>query len=150
MQTVPTGPANWSLLQKIAFRFSCIYFLLYITPWTWLDNLIPGIRYITEYYWRVIEWIVKLFNKYWFHFEETTIVNNGSGDTSLDWEVVFTFLSLAILGCLIWTVLDRKRKDYTVASYWLRTFLRYFIIIQCFRYGIDKFYALQMPFPNAN
>lgn len=149
-QTTPAGSADWTLWQKIAFRFFCIYFLLNIAPWTWLDNSIPGMGFITDYYYQAISRIVNMFNKYWFHFAKTTIVNNGSGDTSFNWEMVFTFLSLAAIGSAIWSLLDRKRKSYLQANYWLRTFLRYFLISMCFVYGIDKWYALQMPYPNQS
>jgi len=150
IQTAPPGSADWTLWQKIAFRFFCIYFLLTIAPWSWLDNSVPGIGYVTGYYDQAISWIVEMFNKYWFHFAKTTVVNNGSGDTSFNWEMVFTFLSLAATGTMVWSLPDRKRKSYTQANYWLRTFLRYFLIINCFGYGIDKWYALQMPFPNQS
>lgn len=149
-QTTQPASANWTILQKIAFRFFCIYFLLNITPWTWLNNTIPGLGYLTAYYQNAIEWIVKLFNKYWFHFPVTTIVNNGSGDTSFNWERVFTYLLLTLAGCLAWSLLDQKRKSYIQANYWLSTFVRYFLITMCFVYGIDKWYALQMPFPNQS
>ncbi len=144
------GPANWPLWQKIAFRFFCIYFILQITPWSWLDGELPWIGYIGEFYERFISWAVTIFNQNWFHFAKTTIVNNGSGDTSLYWERIFTHLVLAAAGCVIWSILDRKRKSYTQANYWLRTFLRYYLIINCLSYGIDKWYALQMPFPNQS
>ena len=158
MQSTQRGSASWSLLQKITFRFFFIYILLQITPWTWLDyttwtwqgNSIPGIGYVTDYYQRAIDRVVDLFNKYWFHFEKTTIINNGSGDTSLHWEGAFAFLSLAVIGSGVWSLLDRKRKSYMQANYWLRTFLRYYIIIMCFNYGINKLYAFQMSFPNQS
>ena len=146
----PVSSANWPAWQRIAFRFFCIYFLLHITPWSWLDREVPGIGYVTGLYESTINWIVQFFNRFWFHFEKTTIVNNGSGDTSESWKAVFTYLILAAVGSLAWSVLDRKRKSYNQANYWLRTFLRYYLIMMCFIYGIDKLYALQMPFPNQS
>jgi hypothetical protein len=149
-QSTETGPANWPLWQKIAFRFFCIYFLLQITPWGWLDREVPGIGYVTKYYEQAIGWTVEVFNRYWFHFEKTSITNNGSGDTSLNWEMLLTHLSLALVGCIIWSILDRKRRSYTQANYWLRTFMRYFLIMMCFVYGLAKWFVLQMPFPNQS
>jgi hypothetical protein len=142
--------SEWALWQKVLFRFFIIYFTLQIAPWTWLDNTIPGIHYLNEYYYRAIEWLMDIFNNALFHFNKTTIVNNGSGDTSLHWEEMLTYLTLAIMGCILWSVLDRKQKNYTKANYWLLTFLRYFLIINCISYGISKLYASQMPFPNQS
>ena len=138
--------SNWPLLRKISFRFIFVYFLLQIAPWTWLDNISPT-GYITKYYYAAAENVVDFFNEHWFHFAKTTIVNNGSSDTSVNWEITFTNLSLSVIVSLVWGILDRKRKSYEQAAYWLRTMVRCFIIIECFTYGVDKLYALQMPFP---
>ncbi len=64
--------------------------------------------------------------------------------------MVFTYLLLALAGCLVWSLLDRKRKSYLQANYWLCTFVRYFLIMMCLGYGINKWYTLQMPFPNQS
>ena len=67
-------PKDWSLPQKVSFRFLFIYFAWQTAPWTWLDT-IPGIRFITRYYYRAIDWLVDIFNKAFFHFNKTTIFN---------------------------------------------------------------------------
>ncbi len=138
--------SSWTLTRKIIFRFFFLYFILQIAPWTWLDNISPTV-YINEYYYAALGHIVDFFNDHLFHFAKTTIVNNGSSDTSVSWEHVFTSLLLSAIISLIWGILDRKRKSYDQAAYWLRTIVRCFIIIVCFTYGVDKLYALQMPFP---
>jgi hypothetical protein len=53
------GDRQWPLWQKILFRFFFIYFILYTTPWTWI-NLIPGdwSWKITEPYYRFMNWLV--------------------------------------------------------------------------------------------
>ena len=148
--TMQQQDAKWPLWQKLAFRFFCIYFLLQITPWTWLNSFVKPLNYVTNFYSLFINWVVNLLNTYWFHFEKTNIVNNGSGDTSENWKQVFAFLTIALIFSLLWGVIDRKRNSYQTANYWLRTFLRYYLIMMCFIYGIDKLYALQMPFPNQS
>jgi hypothetical protein len=66
------------------------------------------------------------------------------------WEQMYTYLLFALSGALVWSIIDRKRRSYSKANYWLRTFVRYFIILNCFSYGINKLFALQMPFPNQS
>ena len=141
--------AKWSTNKKIIFRFCFIYFFLLIAPWTWLYD-VPGLSLLIGYYNDFIEWVVKGFNHQFFRFPISAVVNNGSGDTSFGWEEIFTYQILAFAGMLIWTKLDRKRRNYEKADYWLRTFLRYFLIMNCMIYGIDKLYALQMPFPGIS
>jgi hypothetical protein len=145
--TLPS--ANWPLWQKILFRLFFIYFTLNIVPWTWLGG-IPGFDLISNYYGQANDWIVELCNRLFFHYPTTTIVNNGSGDTSVAWEQMYTYLLFAVSGALVWSIIDRKRRSYAKANYWLRTFVRYFIILNCFSYGINKLFALQMPFPNQS
>ncbi len=141
---------DWSFVQKLVFRFFFIYFLLHITPWTWLDNIVPGIDYISGYYQKLVYWGIEKSNHFFFHFEVKKIVNNGSGDTSFNWEEVFTYLMVALTGTILWSILDSKRTNYSFANTWLRIFLRYFLIINCFSYGIIKLYGLQMIFPNQS
>ncbi len=143
----PSSP--WPWWRKILFRFFFIYLLLQIAPWTWLD-VIPVVTSITRYYYAGMNWLVEFANKHVFHVREVLVPLNGSGDTSYGWTQVWLFLSLALVGCLIWSLLDRKRSQYEVADYWLRNMLRYFIAINCLSYGIIKIFALQMPFPNLS
>lgn len=149
-QTYQEAPAKWSLWQKTAFRFFCIYFLLNIEPWTWVSYQVPGAHYLTDWYFTVFNWIREKLNTLLFHFPATDIANNGSGDTSVNWETIFSFLIIAAAGTMIWSLADRKRANYAKANYWLRTIIRYQLIITCFIYGWIKLFALQMVFPNQS
>ena len=37
---------------------------------------------------------------------------NGSGDTSYAWAQLWLYLSIAAIACVVWTILDRKRRNY--------------------------------------
>ena len=120
METLNTDSQNWSLLHKILFRFFFIYFLLHIAPWTWfLDDHIPGMSFISEHYNSLVDWAVNTSNKYFFHVRPVLIPLNGSGDTSYGWAQLCLYLSVAIIGCIVWTLLDNKRAAYNEAEYWL-------------------------------
>ncbi|MEY4930887.1 MAG: hypothetical protein RI909_1611, partial [Bacteroidota bacterium] len=139
----------WSIWRKISFRFFFIYILLQITPWTW-PEVIPGVGYVTQYYYQWIDWLVYAANDHLFHVREVLVPLNGSGDTSYAWTQLWLYLSLAVLGCIIWSLIDRKSTHYIKSDYWLRTFVRYFIAMQALSYGIIKLFALQMVFPNLS
>ena len=140
---------HWPLWRKIVFRFFFIYFSIYIAPWTWLDA-IPGISYITNYYYRIMNWGVETSNTYLFHVRKILVEVNGSGDTSWAWAQLWMLLSLAFVGCIIWSIADRKRTSYFHLNYWLCLFIRYYVALVAFIYGIEKLFALQMPFPNLS
>src|SRR2546429_163150 len=103
-----------------------------------------------EYYSRLMEWLVNTANTKLFHVREVLVPVNGSGDTSYGWAELFTFLTLASLGCFIWSVIDHRRRQYTKLNYWLCISVRYYIAGVAFGYGIYKILLLQMPFPSTS
>jgi hypothetical protein len=138
----------WPTWKKILFRFIFIYLTLFIAPWTWLDS-IPGVDFITRYYYQVNDWLVNMANTYVFHVRPVLVPFNGSGDTSYGWTQLWLYLSLAGIGCAVWSALD-KRTSYNLLDYWMRTLLRYYIAMVAMSYGIIKLFGLQMPFPNLS
>ncbi|KAA3640636.1 MAG: hypothetical protein DWQ02_01750 [Bacteroidetes bacterium] len=139
----------WPLWRKVIFRFLCVYFLLFTTPWTWFDE-IPGVAYVTKYFQDLENWVVNGFNKYIFHIKEVLVPVAGSGDTSYGWAHFYTTLVLALIGCVIWSLVDRKRPSYNQAEYWLRNIVRYYVILISIVYGSIKVLTLQMPFPSLS
>jgi hypothetical protein len=140
------GSNAWPLVHRVLFRFFFLYLLLQIAPWTWLYR-IPGLATVAGYMFRLNDWAVRAANRRFFHVRETLIPVAGSGDTSWAWAQLWLFLSLAVIGCVIWSVLDHKRTSYPRLGYWLRTIVRYYIATAALSYGIIKLFALQMPFP---
>ncbi len=138
--------APWPLWRKFAFRFFTLFFLLQLAPWTWLDYF----GYVSQYYYRMTDWIVQAGNRYLFHVKDVLVPMGGSGDTSMGWAQLWTFLLLAATGCLVWSALDRRRPGYETADYWMRNVVRYFVAMTALSYGIWKLYANQMPFPNLS
>jgi len=148
MQTISwPGKDQWPSWQKILFRFFFAYFILYITPWWFLDY-IPGGNYLTQYYYSFNDWLVNTANNKLFHLYKTLVPLNGSGDTSYAWIQLWLYLALALLGCTVWTMADARHSNYNRIGYWFRIMLRYFLIANCFSYGYAKIFLQQMPFPN--
>lgn len=136
---------QWSWWRKVLFRFFCIYLLLYITPWTWLGSL-PLLGLLGEYYDQAEHWLVQLTNTHLLHMSSVRMPSNGSGDTTYNYAHVRFLVVAAVVGSLVWTVID-KRKNYTIAYYWLLIIVRYFVAMQALSYGIIKLFVQQMIFP---
>jgi uncharacterized membrane protein YphA (DoxX/SURF4 family) len=152
--------STWSPLRKISFRFFCSYFILYTFPFP-LDTVpfksqvdkisvhILGwyfdiLNYVTVFW----HWLIPAVAKTFLHLEKPiTIFTNGSGDTTYDYVQVLTQIVLSVLACIIWSVLDRNRKSYNTAYYWLCVLLRYFLAVIMLSYGFEKAFHLQMPYP---
>jgi hypothetical protein len=145
----PVASPAWPLWQRAAFRFFCIYFILQIEPWDWF-RLIPGVSLLLRPYDAAMDWLVRAGNAHLFHIRDTLVPVNGSGDTSYAYARLCLQLGLAALGCIIWTVLDRKRMHYERPLYWLRLGVRYYVIAAALSYGIIKLFVLQMPFPTTS
>ena len=148
-KTIDIQNYRWTLPQKMLFRFFFIYLLLYIAPWDWL-SIIPGVDFILKYYNNLIEWAVIKTNANFFRVfgvKHVHRVFNGSGDTSFSWAQNYFYLCIAFIGCIIWSVIDRKRKGYAQLNYLLCLLTRYALALIAFGYGFDKVLGLQMPFP---
>ena len=134
----------WPLWRKVLFRFSCIYLLLYMSPWTWLPFL-P----LAEYYGLLESWLVNLANTYIFHVKDVLVPMNGSGDTSYGYAQLSFFTLVAVVGATIWPLLD-KRRHYEVGYYWLLVLVRYYVAMNALSYGIIKLFGQQMIFPSLS
>src|SRR5258705_13648034 len=107
----PSQEQIWPYWRKIVFRFFFIYLVLYMAPWTWLDS-IPGLEFVTRYYYRLMGWAVNTANAKLFHVRKVLVPFNGSGDTSYGWAQVWLYLLASFIGCSLWSVPDRRRKNY--------------------------------------
>lgn len=151
-------PERWSLLSRILFRFACIYLVLYCWPGTGRSNLfdaIPnfgigsmndddtlGLTKIAEAPWHALcPWAAV----HVFHLRGavTQYHPTGSGDTTLDYVLVFCFAMMAVCGALIWTLLDRHRPNYRTLYAWLRLLVRFTLAFTMLSYGFAKIYPLQ-------
>ncbi len=140
MSTIVTeGSSGWKTSEKIVFRIAFIYFLLQILP---LDP----------------KFYVLVFNTDWSSFKDIFQLTAWypqfwSGDSGsafsayTDWGI---FLLIAIVGGLVWSYIDREKKDYNYLYYWLRVLLRYRLAIGLIGYGFLKLFPLQIPQPTLS
>lgn len=137
-------------MKKIIFRFFFIYFLLSTALWQ-IFEFIPGLSAISFFINDCFVPIVTFCNDNLFHVKDKLNINgNGSGDTSYAWAYFYTTILIAFLGTIIWTILERKPKDYIKLNWLLKNILRYYIIIIAFLYGTIKLFAQQMPEPELS
>jgi hypothetical protein len=149
MQEAPAFSPPWPLWRQLLFRFFFIVFLLIAAPWTWL-SVVPGIAWLVDRYYGLIDWVVGVANTHLLHVRPVLVPLNGSGDTSFGWAALWTYCCIAAVGCIIWSLLDRKRREYRQLNYWLCLVLRYYLSLTALGYGISKLYLTQMPFPNTS
>ncbi|SIN69532.1 DoxX family protein [Chitinophaga niabensis] len=140
MPVYPTHP--WSPTQKISFRFFFAFFILYTFPFPL--TIVPYLSYWYSLLWQqIVPWV----GAHFLHLPPITIFTNGSGDTTYDYLLLLSYITLALLIAIIWSLLDRRRKSYHIAYHWLRVLVRYYVAGMMFLYGIIKIFHLQMPAP---
>jgi hypothetical protein len=127
---------EWKGYEKILFRFVAIYFFIQAVPLDW------------KYYRDV-------FSANWFspHYRDIFYLAHYSPrvfsnvPVFADWAVI---AAIALAGTALWTVLDKKSKEYTSLYYGLRVILRYRLAIALLAYGFLKFFPQQMPEPSIS
>ena len=147
-QPIAQTPA-WTSSQRILFRFFVAWFLLYVflNP----NGILPGVDDVFNFYIAPFHRLIPWIGRHILHLAKPiTVFTNGSGDTTYDY-VTLLFLSFtAILTCVIWTLLDRRRTSYTILFYWLTTILRYYLGITLLTYGFTKVFKMQFPAPSPD
>ena len=147
MTSISSTSSSWSFLERIGFRFSFLYFLLFIIISN--NGAYPFWNYImripTEWMHQFIPWV----GKHLLHLpEDITTFTNGSGDTTYDYVSILCMFVTAVIGAAIWSLLDRNRKDYNRLYYWLTVAMRYYVGLMLITYGLIKVVKLQFPAPS--
>ena len=147
----PTEPhVPWSERERLAFRFCFLYFATYIffTP----NNELPLINTLYEGLNDLLHRFIPWFAQHIFGYRKPiTIFTNGSGDTTYDYMLSFFGIVLTIAGTIIWTLLDRKRKEYQTLYYWIygcSSGITFFYTM--ISYGFYKVIKVQFPFPSLS
>ncbi|MFX0576697.1 DoxX family protein [Nocardia nepalensis] len=141
-------------MSRIAFRFCFTYFGLFCLLFSQIPFAFAGL--LTEslpdsaVLWElrvlspVVEWAGRLF----FDADIVLREDSGSGDQWFMWSFVYCLLIVAVVAALIWTVLDRRRRDYQKLQAWFLIFIRMCLGGQMLLYGFAKAIPSQMPQPS--
>jgi uncharacterized membrane protein YphA (DoxX/SURF4 family) len=142
----PRREASWSPATRVAFRFSVLYFGLYVLMTQMLAGMLP----IPKFRVPVLAEKPPMRNLViWVGAHllgvKPTVHPTGSGDTLFDWTYAFTGLLLAAFGTVVWSLAARRTTSYPRLSKWFRLFLRVALGTTMFSYGFAKVFPLQMP-----
>jgi hypothetical protein len=142
--TADTEPVYWSAAQKIALRFFLVFFALYIffNP----NGVIPFADRAAEYYIQPFHKLIPWLAAHVLHMTKPiTVFTNGSGDTTYDYLILLFSAVVAALVAGIWSVADRKTRNYNKLFYWTCVIIRYYVAITMLTYGFVKVIKLQFP-----
>ncbi|MFI6168373.1 DoxX family protein [Nocardia sp. NPDC051052] len=144
---------EWSLLTRIAFRFSFGYFVLICVGFG-LPLVYAGIFGKQLPAWAsqgllyplspALEWVGRSV----FGADVALHLDSGSGDQAIIWIFVFCILVTAVAATVGWSVLDRRRPNYQALHAWFLLFVRLCLGATMLIYGFGKLIPLQMPEPS--
>lgn len=147
---VATPPVPWSLARRILFRFIFAHFVILFFPAPF-TGVLPVIgdtidEFISESLWLPI---ARFAGKYVLHLpEEVNYAPTGSGDTTYNWVVLFSSVSIAVIVTAIWSFVQRRKDNYEKLEEYFRIWLRYTLASVMIAYGVAKLVKLQFGDPH--
>ena len=141
----------WPLPLLVAFRY-CVAFLAITTPYLAIGHVAALLAPIAPFVVPIAEWIqygpAGLSTGYeWFTrqlFGADVPYPTIAGYRAY----LITALALAAAVTLVWSVIDRRRRDYRRAHGWFRIYLRYLLAAVMLSYGLAKIIPVQFPQPS--
>lgn len=143
-------PDRWTPATRVAFRFGVLYLGLFTLATQFSGSLLPNVSF---YYrglgrlWPMREitfWIAGHVAGSPLPVEEAT----SGGEPLFFWVQTFWLLAVAAIGTAVWSMLDRRRTQYTGAYAWFRLGVRFVLAAQMFEYGMTKVIPTQFPAPS--
>jgi hypothetical protein len=128
--------------NKILFRFLVLFVTLLTIPFPF--SIIPKLEFVQEAIFEFYEQIIPWIGSSILGLEKPiTIFQKSSGDKTYDYVLLLLLFLLAVLGTIIWSVCDKKKRDYEKINYWFLTLIRYFLGYQMIHYGLFKIFPIQ-------
>ncbi len=149
----PAAISPWSAPAKVIFRFSFLYLLLYCLPGSGEASIFGSLPWIGNFIQQIVQtpwmWVLHSVAVHVFQLDgpDTLPHVTGSGDTFLNYVQILVNAFIALSGTCLWTVLDRRRKEYQVLYAWLRLIVRFSLAFTMLGYGFAKVFPLQFPSP---
>lgn len=140
---------RWSIVEKLIFRFAFLLLGLFMIFFN--NGTFPMFYVLMKYPMSLLHVFIPWMGKAWLKLPyPITEFTNGSGDTTYDFVVLLCVAVIAMVGTLVWTLLDRKRANYNRLFYWLSVGVRFYVGIMLINYGMVKVIQLQFPPPSLH
>ncbi|MEU2029953.1 DoxX family protein [Nocardia amamiensis] len=144
----------WSLPTRIGFRFVFAYLLLFCLLFAQILFVFTGIvgKWLPEsailWQMRATSPLTGWVGEHVFGVEAVLHEDSGSGDQAAIWVLICCELVAAAVITVVWSILDRRRREYTALGAWFVLFIRLCLGGQMLFYGMAKAIPTQMPAPS--
>ncbi len=136
----------WSPARKVFFRFGALLFLLLVLTLPWPQDSLP----------HPANWFSTLFTKWngYTGFYLLGLPNTATFKIASDTPGLYIHLLhclvLAVTGTLIWSVADRRPRNYDTLRCLLINAAAFYLAIHLFMYGWNKVFKWQFYLPEPN
>jgi hypothetical protein len=128
--------------NKYLLRFLVLFVGLITIPFP-LDK-IPKLDFIEEAVLGIYERIVPWVGESLLNLEKPIkVFISGSGDKTYDYVLLLILFLIALIGSVIWSVFDKKNRNYEKLNYWFLVLTRYFLGYYMIYYGLFKIMPIQ-------
>jgi uncharacterized membrane protein YphA (DoxX/SURF4 family) len=136
-------------MQRVAFRFAFLYFGLFCLATQIAGSLflIPTVSFRGFGALWPMRDITIWVAAHVFGVTEPLAFGRNSGETFFFWAQTFWILVVALIGTAVWSILDKRRKDYPTLQKWFYLFIRFALAASMFEYGMTKLIPTQFPRP---
>ncbi|MEA2236434.1 MAG: hypothetical protein QOC81_1158 [Thermoanaerobaculia bacterium] len=135
----------WPFAKRILFRFAATFFLLINFPFPFdfipIDALQPIFQRISD---APVHLAARLLHV------SVDVRPNGSGDTTYNWVNLLCVFVVAIVITVVWSVLDRRPRNYDRGWIIFRAYLRFVLAVAMISYGLAKVIPSQFPAPTLD
>jgi hypothetical protein len=147
MKNLSVEISPWNTSRKIAFRFAFIFFILFIVLLDWSVNPVLSYFYYEGGLANFLDVIIAWTGTYLFRVPYTIIspYDAQHNDRTYTYLLYFVIALVAVVGTIIWSALDRKRKNYETLYYCLTAMVRYYLAFTLFPFALEKFFKMQFP-----
>jgi hypothetical protein len=141
---------SWSPATCVAFRFCLMYFGLFILATQISGSLLPNPFFYYRGLGRLwpMRGITISIATHLFGVTPAGDEVTANGEPFFFWVQTCWILVLAVIGTLVWSSLDRRRREYVAAYAWFRLFVRFALAASMFEYGMTKVIPTQFPAPS--
>jgi uncharacterized membrane protein YphA (DoxX/SURF4 family) len=144
--------SQWSLAQRLGFRFGVIYFVVYSlfngNVGTLPLALVAPHGRVAAWYSTSSNHVAATMGHLLGLHGEIRAFDNGDGVG--DHVLLFCFALTATLGTLVWSIVDRDRPHYRRGMAHLRVAVRYVLASSVFAYAIFKVFPAQFSVPGPS
>ncbi|WP_327142430.1 DoxX family protein [Nocardia sp. NBC_01327] len=141
---------RWHPLARMGFRFGFVFLGIGMAG-AWLTYAllrsfgVPQRTVTAVAEWTALHPLTDVVGEHLFGVR-IDFTPTGSGDTAAQWVSIFTWLLVAVVVTAVWSVLDRRRPDYSRLYEWFRLLLRAALVSALLLYGMVKLLPSQMSF----